>query len=210
MKSGHAALRWKHVSKGPLKYKSHFSPVSWKDATRTVSGQNSARVGMRTMASPSTPALRRRVQGVYSLNLINVYARWPIVVYRFLFVLMSEGTIPSGEEGSHSLLYFHDHYGGSAVLILAWGHQSLKLLTPDWSLGRECDLAKAPPFIKVTKIYDFLTCMSESRYMKYIVVFIKFNMNYLKSPRGSPYYHIHATHKIPAHFLLNVIRALTL
>lgn len=210
MKSGHAALRWKPVSKGQLKYKSRFSPVSCEDATRTVSGQNSAKVGMRTMASPSTPALPTRVQGVYSLNLINVYARWPIVVYRFLFVLMSEGTIPSGEEGSHSLFYFHDHCGGSAVLILAWGHQSLKLLTPDCSLERECDLAKAPPFIKVTKIYDFLTCMSESRYMKYIVVFIKFNMNYLKSPRGSPYYHIRATHKILAHFLLNVIRALTL
>lgn len=143
-----------------------------------------------------------------SPNLTNVYARWPIVLYRFLFVLMSEGTIPSGEEGSHSLLYFHDHCGGSTVLILAWGYQSLKLLTPDWSLERECDLAKAPPFIKVTKIYDFLTCMSESRYMKYIVVFLKFNMNYSKSPRDSPYYR--ATHKIPAHFLLNVIRTLTL
>lgn len=145
-----------------------------------------------------------------SLNLISVYARWPIVVYRFLFVLMSEGTIPSGEEGSHSLLYFHDHCGGFSVLILAWGNPSLKLLTPKWSLERECDLAKAPPFIKVTKIYNFLTCMSESRYMKYIVVFLKFNMSYSKSPRGSPYYHIHATHKIPANFLMNVIRTLTL
>ena len=45
MKNGHAALRWKPVSKGQLKYKSCFSPVSWKDATRMVSGQNSARVG---------------------------------------------------------------------------------------------------------------------------------------------------------------------
>lgn len=63
-----------------------------------------------------------------SLGLINAYTRWLVVVYRFLFVLMAGGKIPSREERSHSLLHFPDHCGDYTVLILAWRNQSLTFL----------------------------------------------------------------------------------